>query len=437
MRVLSAIEEASLYHDASQFGYVALLRGSKQTIYPQKSLAKVLTPRNGWVKDQDVWLAQAEFFKPSRKVVHLLRIRLLFADLDTYKMSWSSGRTPEQLAESILYCCAEDGIPEPSLLIFSGRGIQAKWLLEQPLPRQALPRWQACEKYLVAKLADLGADSAATDAARVLRVPGTYNRKSGDICRVVHVSRGLDGKPKRYDFDYLAEFLLPFSREELAIQRQAKAAKKQDKSKAKSTGLKPFSARQLNWDRLEDLRKLVEIRGGIVPEGQRMLFLFWMLNFMLLSHVIQPGNLYAEAAALAAEIAPGWSYRSAELMTLFDKAKAYVRGETIELNGKRWPPLYTPKNDRLIDIFQITGDEQRQLQTIIGQDMAKARDRARDERRRRKQGAIDRQTYEANALAQQKPWEAFGMSRAQWYRMGKPKPAQNPSYNAPGDDFSG
>jgi len=110
----------------------------------------------------------------------------------------------------------------------------------------------------------------------------------------VHVANGHDGQVLRYDFDYLAEFLLPFSREELASRRQAKAAKKKNQSKAKSTGLQSFSASQLSWDRLEDLRKLAELRGGIT-EGQRMLFLFWMLNFMLLAHVIQPGDLYAEA----------------------------------------------------------------------------------------------------------------------------------------------
>jgi hypothetical protein len=425
--VLSAIEEASLYHNPAEFGYVALLKGSHQKICIQKALGHVLSPKKGWAKDQDVWLSQGEFFQRSRRVVHLLRIGLLFADLDTYKTPWAAGRTPEELAESVLYCCAADGMPTPSLIVFSGRGLQAKWLLEKPLPRQALPRWRACERHLVAKLTHFGADPAATDAARVLRVPGTYNRKSGDVCRVVHVANGHDGQVLRYDFDYLAEFLLPFSRDELASRRQAKAAKKQDKSKAK-TGLKSFSASQLSWDRLEDLRKLAGLRGGIA-EGQRMLFLFWMLNFMLLSQAIQPGGLYAEATALAAEIAPGWPFRSMELMTLFEKAKAHARGETVEIGGKRWTPLYTPKNDRLIEIFQITSDEQSQLQTIISADVAAERHRKRDEAQRRAKGAIDRQTYESKALAKQKPWEMFGISRAQWYRRGKPEPESCPESN--------
>ena len=35
--------------------------------------------------------------------------------------------------------------------------------------------------------------------------------------------------------------------------------------------------------------------------------------------------------------------------------------------------------------------------------------------------AIPRKQYLANALTQSKPWEALGMSRATWYRKGKPK----------------
>ena len=34
--------------------------------------------------------------------------------------------------------------------------------------------------------------------------------------------------------------------------------------------------------------------------------------------------------------------------------------------------------------------------------------------------AMPRAEWEANSAARQKPWEAMGMSRATWYRKGKP-----------------
>ena len=35
--------------------------------------------------------------------------------------------------------------------------------------------------------------------------------------------------------------------------------------------------------------------------------------------------------------------------------------------------------------------------------------------------ALPRAEYEANSLTRSKPWEALCMSRATWYRKGKPK----------------
>ncbi|WP_334170178.1 hypothetical protein [Zoogloea sp.] len=130
---------------------------------------------------RDTWLTQAEFMRPNRRVVNLARVGLLFADLDTYRQPWAAGRTPEQLAAAVLYHCAQEGIPTPSLLVYSGRGIQAKWLLDGTLPRQALPRWNACQRYLVDRLSGLGADPQAKDASRVLRLVSTVNTKSGDV----------------------------------------------------------------------------------------------------------------------------------------------------------------------------------------------------------------------------------------------------------------
>jgi hypothetical protein len=52
----------------------------------------------------------------------------------------------------------------------------------------------------------------------------------------------------------------------------------------------------------------------------------------------------------------------------------------------------------------------------------KAKARQRDEARRRTAGAKTRSEYEACSLSRNKPWEAVSMSRASWYRAGKPEP---------------
>lgn len=202
-----------MYHDRTRAGFFSLLvdsRGEKrQSSHRLADMPKVLDLLD---KKRDTWMSQAEFIRPNRRVVNLLRLGLLFADLDTYRVPALAGRTPEALAASVLYFCGEEGLPSPSVLIYSGRGIQAKWLLDGTIPRQALPRWNACQRYLVDRLAHVGADPMAKDASRVLRTVETVNSKSGEICRVVHVQSGADGKPVRYNFEYLAEALLPAAR---------------------------------------------------------------------------------------------------------------------------------------------------------------------------------------------------------------------------------
>ncbi len=396
-----------MYHDSTRSGFFSLLvdsrGGKRQSSHRLADMPKVLGVLD---KKVDTWISQAEFIRPNRRVVNLLRLGLLFADLDTYRVPALAGRKHDELVASVLFLCADAGLPVPSILIYSGRGIQAKWLLEGTLPRQALPRWNACQRYLVDLLAHVGADPMAKDASRVLRTVETVNSKSGEVCRVVHVQSGNDGQPVRYNFEYLAETLLPAARWTIEQQRQEQAESRTKKKPfllvpgGKADNLRGFSGRQLAWDRLEDLRKLAELRGG-VGEGSRMQHLFWRLNFLLLSGATNSKQMYHEAAALARELDPQWNSRSKELMTLFSKAKAYEAGERISYAGKDYPPLYTPKNDTLINLFGISTDEQRQLKTIISTSVALERDRKRHELRRRAAGAVDRKSYLDAAKAKQ------------------------------------
>ena len=96
-----------------------------------------------------------------------------------------------------------------------------KWLLERPLPRAALPRWNAVQKHLVASLELFGADPGARDASRVLRLVDTVNTRSGERVRVLWVNE-REGEIQHYPFDYLAETILPLDRETLREARQAK-----------------------------------------------------------------------------------------------------------------------------------------------------------------------------------------------------------------------
>lgn len=406
--IFDSLDEAQLYHpDSDRHGFFSLLFGSHkktQKSYPLNEMARVLSLVD---YSRDTWISQAEFTVPNRRVVNLARVGLLFVDLDTYKSELMQHRTVDEQIQTVHFWCADRGIPFPSLVVFSGRGLQLKWFLECALPRTALPRWNACQKALVEALEPLGADRAARDASRVLRLVESIHSKSGERVEVVDV-QGPASAPARYDFEQLAEILLPFTRHELQQLREHRAAQKAQRQQRlqlvrdnpKAAIFRGYNGRSLAWSRLEDLRTLGELRGGWVDAqgaSMRTGALHWQLNFLCLSGAVNPATFHHEAKELAKQLDPAWQFSADELGTLRGKAQAYASGQTIEFGGRKWPALYTPKNQTLIDIFGITDDEQRQLRTIITPALATERDTERQRVKRRAAGVQERSEYLSSA----------------------------------------
>lgn len=426
---INGLDEASRYINNHSYGCFSILIGSgkerRQRSYLSKELPEVCEFLSE-AESNDIWISQCEFKSKARRIVNLLRIPMSFIDLDTYNTEYAD-YSPESLASLVIDRCDAKKIPHPSVVIFSGRGLQVKWLYEHALPARALPRWNLTQQYLGDIFKDFGADVAARDASRVLRLVGSVNQKSGKRCRVVHFDDST------HSFDALADTVLPLSRLALSQKRAERAERKSSKKEnsqtqlsvvqgGKTDNLKRFGTNQLAWDRLHDLRELFKMRGG-VEEKKRTLSIFWMLNFMCLSGQIHSKNLIDEAQALAHEVAPNWTLNIAELQTLHGKAEAYNAGKRIELHGKSYVPLYTPKNSKLIELFSITEEEQAKLRTIISPGISKARrlerDKNRKEQERRRAGMVERSEFEAQSLTNQKPWDALGISRATYYRRKK------------------
>lgn len=428
--LLDRLDEAALYHRAEDRGFFTLLwadpaaaPGSRQPVlkvqraYRLDALPQVIEALD---PERDTWISQAEFCRPNRRIVHLLRLGLCFVDLDTYKTPWRE-TAPESLLERFLGYCGDEGVPSPSVVIHSGRGLQAKWLLERSLPRAALPRWNAVQKELVARLEPFGADPGARDASRVLRLVDTVNTRSGERVRVLWVQRQAEDV-RRYPFEWLAETLLPASREALQLEReQRRPTAPRPPLKivpgGKTGNLRVFSGRQLAWDRLEDLRKLARLRGWTergIPHGHRSKYVHWCLNFLLLSGAVPANQLYREAEALVREVCPDFDkdVRSV-LSTLYRKAKAYEAGERIEFNGKTYPPLYTPRNRTLLALFDVQEAEMGELKTIITPEEAAERDR---ERHREK---VDRSTYREVAKLRRALAQDLRAKGLAWAEVGK------------------
>jgi len=392
-----ALEEAMLYHRADRFGFVPLLirthdvqvDGHLMPVRPQHTykLSELPTAlRFSASMNDDIWITQNEFFRPNRRLVNLGRITLCFADLDYYKLSqfWHS---PQAVAVGVLTHCANTGIPKPNLIIDSGRGLQIKWLIDT-LPAAALPRWNTVQRAIGVAFKRFGSDARAQDASRVLRLVGTYNTRSRSRVRVIYADTQTP-----YSFDMLADALLPFSRQELSEIRAQRAEKKQvqaDEKERRSdneaqtpSGLRPLSIQQLWWDRLSDIRALKHLRvWDAVPVGYRDTFLW--LAATALSWVLPPARVRQELAELGREFAGTMpeSERIQFLSATLTRAEQAAQGMTIELDGCRIDPRYRFSNAKLIELLQVSPDEQRQLKTIISDEEAKQRHAARERARR-------------------------------------------------------
>ena len=173
----SAITEAALYHQAHDFGFFTLgwsfksgrqlaaeaaealqqklfaddaemqeLKRKQYSSYRQQSykltqLHEVLKnpfeniknkDRDDTIETSSFWLSQAEFSKPNRQKINLLRVGLCWVDIDTHHENSPAHMkrlNSDQVLKLFLDTCDKTKTPYPSLVLWTGRGLAAKWIL--------------------------------------------------------------------------------------------------------------------------------------------------------------------------------------------------------------------------------------------------------------------------------------------------------------------
>jgi hypothetical protein len=160
----------------------------------------------------------------------------------------------------------------------------------------------------------------------------------------------------------------------------------------------------------------------ILPAGQRDEWMF--CTAVNMAYLTGADTLPRELAALAREVA-GWDEgeTKARMSAVQRRSKLAALGQWITYRGTDVDPRYRLRNETIIERLHITEGEMRgaKLHHLVNADMKRECERDRGERRRRTAGAIDRQTYEANSLSRQRPWEAERVRRT-WERR---REAQN------------
>jgi hypothetical protein len=203
----------------------------------------------------DTYVSQQSFYG-RRRIAQLAQLGALYSDLDYRNTEQWSGESPERVCRAFLAHLQDLRLPVPTYVLATGRGLQTTWL-HDAVPRAALPRWMAAQKYLQRQLRPFGADPRAIDAARVFRLCGTRHSLAGAIVRPIWTVAS-PASMWRWDFEDLLREILPLARAELEFHRIRRAMAAQGRS-----GRAPVSTltAATYWETvLSDLQKLRRLR---------------------------------------------------------------------------------------------------------------------------------------------------------------------------------
>jgi hypothetical protein len=148
-----------------------------------------------------------KYLAPIRSQDNAVALKSLFLDLDAKGEDKNSYASIPEAATALAKFLKDVDLPKPTAIVTSGGGLHVYFVLDRAL---TIAEWQPLAYALAeaTKVHGLKCDTGCTiDAARVLRVPGTYNRKL-DTPRPVALARGRTGDT--YSVERLDRALTPF-----------------------------------------------------------------------------------------------------------------------------------------------------------------------------------------------------------------------------------
>ncbi|RED25790.1 hypothetical protein BJ123_13023 [Rhodopseudomonas thermotolerans] len=352
-----------------------------------------------------LYFSMQSFRKPnSRKTWNLAALGCCFVDLDYKARSRWNGKDPLVVLRAALAALDDASIPPPSFAMDSGNGIHAVWLHDL-LPPTAIRRWNLVQERLVQALQSFGADPAAKDASRVLRLAGSWNPKAKNGRGHVHLIwiQGAElAKPYRYEFDSMADEILPMRRAEIRSLRAERAKRRATSKTGRKSAVRRDSASYAETI-LEDLERLRMHRYssafGRLPVGQRDTWLF--VASMALSWVTPAAALEGQIVALACEVS-GWSEREARsrMGSIIRRAKDAAAGKSVEFEGRELDPRYRMKAETIVRWLSISNEEMQAagLRVLLDASSRRIRNVEACRARRLKNGATSHETKRAERI---------------------------------------
>ena len=335
--------------------------GYKQWHYKHMQLVKLKFDKD------NVYITLNTFYKTYRRIEYLRELNALFIDLDTYKTDF----TKEQILMNLNENYFGKNIPTPNFIIDSGRGLYLIWLTKK-VPSMALPLWKAVEEYFYRTLKEFGADRQALDATRILRIPGSINSKTHTEVKII------DNYDYLYDLREIQNEYMPELSEKAPIRRGRP-------KKVKYI----YRERSLYYARIQDLIKLCELREYNL-KGHRELILFLYRYYLCyftedieksLNDTLELNNMFKQPL------------REKEVLSATKSAETVFKDQNKD---------YKYKNETLINLLEISDEEQKEMKTIISKEEYKRRNNQYNKKKYREQLKAQGKLTEKEKISQRR-----------------------------------
>jgi hypothetical protein len=260
---------------------------------------------------------------PSHRAATLRYLCACYCDIDFYKRGLTYAQAVQLVRDSV----TANIVPPFSAMVRSGQGLWIFWLLQdEQEPGQAhlgaysdnrrnhLQLYQQINREIGRRLSPVGADPAATDAARYVRVPGSFR---SDVETEIIWEWVADANEKGVSYT-LRNLATTLGVGECKQRTDILTSKPEGKCRARRRGFDVA-----NSNKLTVLKALQELRGGGFCEGQRNIAAF-ILAACLKWNGYSMGDSVEEVKALAQACRPALPDR--ECLTAVQSAyKATVK----------------------------------------------------------------------------------------------------------------
>jgi len=383
-----AVKNISILHEGDD-GYIAIAAKKDKEYVQYHYKVNDLTYNIGKAisLDANIYMTPNSFFIPKRKIENIRKLNALYIDIDYYNIEKLRTYNHERILAILENDYFGQDVPDPSFAIFTGNGLAVYWLIE-PVPIKVLPLWNAIQKHFLDKLKNMGADSKSIDGARIMRLAGTINDKTGQRAKLYMYDEKLVYTLRDIQNDYLPQ-LTPY------IKNPAHKGKGR-----KSKIVNFYTLYSLHYARLNDILKLQELRSGycrnndgvLTEEGQRE-FMCFLYRYWSCCYCNDPKQALENALEFNQGFRKPLSNKEVEKITV-QAEKAYEIWLLDSPNGVYKRGGYNYKNETLIEKLNITNDEMKVMTTIINPSEKLRRKLEKEKKARRNEDGLTKREAE-------------------------------------------